>query len=49
MEQIKELKAAAYDLIANIEYHGSQIKQMQDKLAEINKLISEEIEKNKEK
>lgn len=36
---IKELKATAYDLIANIEF-------LQSKLKEINTLIAEESKKN---
>ena len=48
MEKIQELKAQAYDLIAEMEKAQGYIKALAEKLAEVNKSIASEQEKLKE-
>lgn len=47
MEKIQELKAKAYDLIAQLEQAQAYIKGISEQLAEVNKEIASEQEKLK--
>ena len=47
--EIKELKAQAYDLIAKREQFLNQIKQIEQRLQQINQAISQEFRKDLEK
>lgn len=40
---MNDLKAKAYDIIAQQEYHSTQIKQLQNDLNAVNQQISEEM------
>ena len=48
-EQIKTLKAQAYDLLSMVEQYRSALNQVNQQIAEFNKKLQLEVEKEKEK